>query len=206
MYIVFEGVVGTGKSTQIKKLHKYLQEKYPEKEVVLTREPGGTEVSETIRNVVQGKAFDEEMEPVCEAYLYASSRAQSLRTVVKPVLDKGGVVVSDRSVFSSLSNQAYGRELGFDKVYSINKEAVGEFWPDIVIYLSLPIDVGLGRVFDEGGDKFEKLGTDFYKKVEKGYKAMSQKSEFKDKWVSVDASGSEEEVFEKMIKALEPLL
>jgi len=203
MYIVFEGVVGTGESTQIKKLLEYLKHKYSDREVVITREPGGTEISETIRSVVQGKEFDEDMEPICEAYLYAASRAQSLRTVVKPVLENGGIVISDRSVFSSLSNQAFGRELGFEEVYDINKKAVGDFWPDMILYLDLPIEVGLGRVFDEGGDKFERLGTDFYEKVKEGYELMSNKSEFKDKWVSVDASGSEDEVFNKIVKAVE---
>jgi len=204
MYIVFEGVVGTGKSTQIKKLHKYLESKFPDKEVIVTREPGGTEISEAIRNVVLGTSFEEEMEPVCEACLFAASRAQGLRKIVKPVLDKGGIVLADRSVMSSLSNQAYGRELGFEKVYSINKEAVAEFWPDIILYLDMPIDNGMKRTFDPGGDKFEKLDKEFYKKVEKGYKEMSQLPEFKDKWVSVDASGTEEEVFNKLLAALEP--
>lgn len=206
MYIVFEGIVGTGKSTQIKKLSKYLQDLYPDKEVVMTREPGGTEISETIRHVVQGEKFEEEMEPICEAYLYASSRAQSLRFVVKPVLERGGLVISDRSVFSSLSNQAYGRELGFEKVYNINKEAVGDYWPDITIYLKLPISVGLGRTHDESGDKFERLSADFYERVEEGYSAMSEKQEFKDKWITVDAQGSEDEVFEKIITSLKPFL
>lgn len=83
MYIIFEGIIGTGKTTQSKRLFEYLKEQYKDKEVIWTREPGGTEVSDEIRKVVQGTDFEEHMDPICEAYLYASSRAQSLRTVVK---------------------------------------------------------------------------------------------------------------------------
>ena len=85
MYIAFEGIVGTGKSTQSKKLYDFLKEQYPSKEVIWTREPGGTEIAQKIRECVQGTEYGEEMGPVCEAYLYAASRAQALRTVVKPV-------------------------------------------------------------------------------------------------------------------------
>ncbi len=105
MYIVLEGVVGTGKTTQAKKLHTYFQALYPEKEVIIVREPGGTEIAETIRNVVQAQLFTEKMHPLTDAYLYASSRAQSLHSLVKPVLDNGGVVIADRSFGSSLAYQ-----------------------------------------------------------------------------------------------------
>ena len=203
MYIVFEGIIGTGKSTQIEKLYKYLKERFPQREVVLTREPGGTPIAEAIRKVVQGQVFEEEMELVCEAYLYAAARAQSLRKVVKPVMEKGGIVIADRSVFSSLTNQAFGRKLGFEKVYGINQEAVGDIWPDAVLYLNLPIEQGLVRAFDKGGDKFEKLGKDFYQEVAKGYKMVSQHKDFKDRWINIDASGTPEEVFSRIIKALD---
>jgi dTMP kinase len=87
MYIVFEGVVGTGKSTQAKSLLAYLQGKYPEKEVVLVREPGGTAIAESIRTLVQATEFDEEMHALTDAYLYAAARAQLIHTYIKPVLD-----------------------------------------------------------------------------------------------------------------------
>ena len=98
MYIVFEGVIGSGKSTQTKLLANYFKEHYPKKQVIITNEPGGSEIANEIRRTVQGTHIKEGMEPVCEAYLYASSRAQTLRAVVKPVLDKGGGCCS-RQVF-----------------------------------------------------------------------------------------------------------
>ncbi|KKU11155.1 MAG: Thymidylate kinase [Parcubacteria group bacterium GW2011_GWB1_46_8] len=90
MYIVFEGIVGTGKTTQSKRLFEYLKDRCLDKKIIWTREPGGTKISDAIRTIVQGTAFEENMEPICEICLYAASRAQSLRTVVKPVLDEGG--------------------------------------------------------------------------------------------------------------------
>jgi len=209
MYIVFEGIVGTGKSTQSEKLTEYLKKKHKGREVILTREPGGTEIADTIRNVVQGIDFDEEMHHICEAYLYAASRAQSLRSVVKPVLDKGGIVVADRSFLSSLTNQAFGRELGFDKVYSINKQAIEEVMPDVIIYLDYDIDKGMKRVFDKKGDKFERMGEDvyksFYDRVSKGYEFASAHPDFSDVWLTIDATGTVDEVFDKVLKGLEEL-
>jgi len=209
MYIVFEGIVGTGKSTLANKLLSYLQVRL-DKEVVLTREPGGTEIADTIRNVVQGIEFEEEMEPICEAYLYAASRAQSLRKVVRPVLERGGVVISDRSFLSSLTNQAFGRELGFDRVYGINREAIRDLMPDLIIYLVFDIEKGMERAFDKKGDKFERMGEDvyrsFYKRVSDGYEFVSQHPDFKDKWITIDASGTVEEVFSDLLQSIEPRL
>ena len=206
MYIAFEGIIGTGKSTQVKRLHSYLQEKYPKREILITREPGGTPVAEAIRKVVQGQEFTEGMELICEAYLYAAARAQSLRKLVKPILDRGGVVISDRSVFSSLTNQAFGRKLGYQKVLNINREAVGNIWPDIVIFLDLPVKAGMSRSFDKAGDKFEKLGQSFYQRVARGYEEVSKHRRLKSKWLRVDASGKPDEVFGRIIKVLEPIL
>ena len=97
LYIAFEGVIGSGKSTQSKLLQKYLEKTIKDKLILATKEPGGSEIANEIRKTVQGTHIQEAMDPVCEAYLYAASRAQTLRTVVKPILDKGGIVISDRS-------------------------------------------------------------------------------------------------------------
>ncbi|MEI7477210.1 MAG: hypothetical protein WCJ81_01350 [bacterium] len=88
MYIVLEGIVGTGKSTQAKRLVAYFKERYPDREVIHVREPGSTPIAEDIRHLAQGKEFAETMDPICEAYLYAAARAQLLYTVVKPARDR----------------------------------------------------------------------------------------------------------------------
>lgn len=109
MYIVLEGVVGTGKSTQAKLLFATLQEKYPDKKILLVREPGGTPIAEAIRTLVQATDFPEPMHALTDAYLYASARAQLIHTVIQPVLEAGGIVISDRNVCSSLAYQGYAQ-------------------------------------------------------------------------------------------------
>lgn len=202
-YIILEGVVGTGKTTQADKLLRFLKQKFPDKDVILTREPGGTEIAEAIRKLVQGTEFIETMEPVCEAYLYASARAQSLRKIVQPVLEKKGIVIADRSFLSSLAYQGYAKDLGIGKVLEINKTAVSEFKPDLILFLKLDPAIGLSRTFDKDGDKHEKQGVEFFRKIEQGYIELSKKYP---QWKTIDASGTQEEVFEKIKKEIMDLL
>lgn len=198
-YIVFEGIVGTGKSTQSKMLLAHLQKRFPDREIVLTREPGGSEIAEVIRNVVQATPFTEKMDPLCEAYLYASARAQSLRAVVKPVLERGGIVIADRSIFSSISYQGFGQELGFDTIWRVNEAAVTNILPDIVVYLQLDAATSLARTFDAAGDKFEKFPPDFFARCADGYTFLSHHEHFKKIWHTIDARGSREEVFTRIL-------
>lgn len=202
MYIVFEGIVGTGKSTQAKLLFDYLKEKYPKKEIILTREPGGTEISEQIRKLVQGTKHDEKMEYVCESYLYAASRAQSLRTIVKPVLEKKGIVISDRSFISSLSYQGFARKLGLKKVLEINEVAIEGFIPDIIFYLDLDVETALKRTFDKDGDKFESKNISFFREIQKGYFEISELDMFEGKWKTIDANRSKHEISEDIKRTL----
>lgn len=106
MYIVLEGIVGSGKSTQVKKLVDFLSVRFPDREVLSVREPGSTPIAEDIRHLAQRKEWEnEEMSPITNAYLYAAARAQLLDTVIKPALEKGVIVISDRSFLSSLAQQ-----------------------------------------------------------------------------------------------------
>ncbi len=168
-YIAFEGIVGCGKTTQSKLLYERLKNLYPERNVIWTKEPGGSEIANGIRKVVQGTVYAEEMDPVCEQYLYAASRAQTLRKVVKPVLDGGGIVVADRSVFTSVSFQGWGRGLGADTVWKINDVAVDGLLPNRVLFINTDIDIAIARAKDGGGDKFESMGKDFFEKAVAGY-------------------------------------
>jgi dTMP kinase len=202
MYIVFEGIVGTGKSTHSKRYADYLKKKYPKKKVIWTREPGGSEIADAIRKVVQGSKFEEEMEPICEAYLYAASRAQTLRSVISPVLKQGGIVISDRSFLTSLTNQAFGRKLGIDTVMKINSLAIEGFIPDKIIYMNLPIKIGIHRAFDKDGDKFENLGEEFYKRVSNGYKEIQKLEMFKKRWLNVDTLEDPDETFNSIVAAI----
>jgi dTMP kinase len=198
LYIIIEGVVGTGKSTQSKLLFESLKKEFPKKEVILTREPGGDEIAEAIRKIVQGTVFRQKMAEEAEAYLYAAARAQSLRSVVRPVLDKGGIVISDRSFISSLAYQGYARGLGIKKILDINKEAVDGILPNIILYIDLDPELGLKRTFDKSGDKFEKEDLAFFKKIEQGYKEISGMEEFKKTWKNIDGSGDKETVSKRI--------
>mgnify|MGYP001609189429 FL=1 len=173
-YLVFEGIVGCGKTTQSTLLFEKLKKDFPKKEIIWTKEPGGTEIANTIRKVVQATPFEEEIEPVCEQYLYAASRAQALRKVIAPILKRGGIVISDRSFFTSMAYQGFGRGLGLKKVLEINKEAVGDMWPDKVIFVDTKIDEALSRAKDQSGDKFESFKKDFFIKVRNGYKIVAK--------------------------------
>ena len=191
MYIVFEGIVGTGKTTQSKRLVKYLKEQH-KKKVIWTREPGGTEIAEAIRKLVQGTKFKEKMDPICDHYLYAAARAQSLSKIVKPSLKSKKFVVSDRSFISALV-----RDIETKKALKINAAAIENLLPDLIFYIKLDPETGLSRIKDGDNDKFERKGIAFYKKINKGYELVSRMRMFKGKWINIDGRGSEDEVFKK---------
>lgn len=201
MYIVFEGIVGSGKSTQSSRLYEYLLQKYPEKKIIHVREPGSTGIAEAIRKLAQWTKFDELMDPICEAYLYAAARAQLLKTVIKPTVDNGGIVIADRSFISSLAYQWWARWLGLDKVLAINHAAINDVLPDKVVYLDSEVEHALNRTFDADGDKFEQMGVEFFEKVKEWYRRSSQLAIWGKKRITVDAKWTIEEVFERILNA-----
>ncbi len=196
MYIVFEWIVGSGKSTQSKNLVEFLKKEFPNKEVIHVREPGSTPISEDIRYLCQGKEWENEsMHPLTNAYLYASARAQTLHTVVAPALSAGKIVVSDRSFLSSLAYQWEAQGLGFDTVLDVNKSAIQWVLPDIVLYMDIPVDIALARTFDAVWDKWEKMGKDFFEKIVVGYRKSWNLDFLKNRFISIDATGTREEIF-----------
>ena len=133
MYIVFEGIVGSGKTTQVKKLVEYFEQNPPsplsqggiKPRVIHVREPGSTPIAEDIRYLAQGKEWkDEVMHPLTDAYLYAAARAQTLHTVVAPALERGDIVVSDRCFLSSCVIQGEAQGVGMDRILKINELAL----------------------------------------------------------------------------------
>jgi len=146
------------------------------------------------------------MEPVCEAYLYAASRAQTLRTVVMPCLRAGGIVVADRSFITSLAYQGFARRLGVETVWGINKLAVGTVIPDLVIYLEMSVEAALARAHDHAGDKFENEDVSFFTEVRQGYETISAMPLLEKRWVRVSAEGDPDCVFEAVLRAIRPRL
>lgn len=197
-YIVFEGVVGTGKTTQSKRLLESLRRCYPEREIIWTREPGGDAVAESIRDLVQARQFSVPMDPICEAYLFAAARAQSLRSIIKPALARGAIVISDRNYVSSVAFQGFGRGLGAELILSINQDAINGCKPNAVIFIDTPTSIALARTHDRTGDKFEALDEIFFERVAAGYKFMSEHDSLKDVWHWVDGDASLDQVFARI--------
>jgi dTMP kinase len=173
MFITFEGMDGAGKTTQINLLKKHLEEKGYD--VVLTREPGGTEVCEKIRDIILDKDHFG-MNNMCEAFLYAASRAEHVEKVIKPALKAGKIVICDRFVHSSIAYQGYGRGLGKEVVAAINDRAVDGVYPDMTFFMMLPADNVHNRINQSGKDhdRLEKENVEFFERISKGYMELAE--------------------------------
>ena len=197
-FVTFEGCEGVGKSRQIQLLREYMDGKGIK--YFLTREPGGSAVSEKIREIILDSKNDK-MTDECEALLYAASRVQLLKEIVKPRLDAGELVFCDRFVDSSLAYQGYARGLGVDFVEKINSYAIENFTPDCTVFLNLPPEQAFKRKGGaDAGDRLEQSGMDFHNKVYEGYLALAKSHP--DRFIVIDASGSKAETHGKIVAAL----
>ena len=196
-FITFEGCEGAGKSTQIRLLSQYLAERG--KECVVTREPGGSAISEAIRAVIlDGK--NTAMTDECEALLYAAARAQHLSDTVLPALEAGKMVLCDRYIFSSFAYQGYGRGLDMDFLRAVNSFALQGHMPDITLFLDIPPRSAFERKHGaDRNDRIEQAGEAFHARVYQGYLRLAE--EYPGQIVRVDCSGTKFETNEK-IRAL----
>lgn len=193
LFISFEGMDGSGKSTQIQRLKEYLEKKGCR--VILTREPGGTPIGEKIRDIILDRE-NREMRCMTEALLYAASRAQHVEQVIKPALEEGKVVICDRFVDSSIAYQGYGRSMG-NAVEEINRYAVAGCMPDVTFLMRVPPETGSGRIEGREKDRIEMEPDAFHTEVYRGYEALAER--WPQRIVSVDASGSVDDI-EKIIR------
>ena len=189
LFITLEGGDGAGKSTQI----RYIESFFAEKGLVVvhTREPGGTAISEKLRDILLDSK-NLEMEDVTEMLIYAAARAQHVRELVRPALERGEIVICDRFVDSSIAYQAYGRELG-DMVGIANSFATGGLTPDITFWMDLDPEAGRERLSRDGDfDRLEMENPDFHYRVYEGYRSMAENDPGRIK--RIDASRSVEEI------------
>jgi dTMP kinase len=195
VFITFEGPDGSGKTTQIRLLAEWLHSQGYE--VVLTREPGGTEISDQIRQVVHDLR-NAAMEDRTEFLLYSASRAQLVAQRIRPALAAGKIVISDRYSDSSLAYQGYGRDLDLDTLRMITAFATGGLVPDLTLYFDIAPQEGLRRRQD-GGDEWNRLDAelpDFHRRVRAGYLELIRQEP--ERWVAIDANHSVEEVQTKV--------
>ncbi|MCC6416444.1 MAG: dTMP kinase [Opitutaceae bacterium] len=173
--ISFEGSEGSGKSTQISLLAAHL--KKLGKDVITTREPGGTEIGEQIRNIIVHNSKGDEMCPETELLLFTAARAQVVREVIAPALLAGKFVLSDRFLDSSTVYQGIARNLAAGPVAEINRFAIGNVMPDITVIIDVPTDVSIARLkqrVTDLPDRMERENIDFYTKVRDGYLLLAR--------------------------------
>ena len=197
-FITFEGPDGSGKTTCAKGVYdKLKKEGY---DVIYTREPGGIEIAEQIRNIILDPK-NTKMDARCEALLYAASRRQHLVEKVLPALAQGKIVLCDRFVDSSLAYQGVGRHLGIEEVFAINKFAIEDHMPDFTIYLNVDPQVGLQRIASRNfKDRLDQESLQFHQDTYNGYLQVVDK--YKDRMIVVDANNDEATVIDDCLKII----
>jgi len=194
MFVTFEGLDGSGKSTQAELLRVRLEADGVE--VVSTREPGGTELGEGIRNLVLHGGH---VGPWAEALLYVAARAELVREVIRPALERGAAVICDRYIDSSIAYQGVGRELGLERLLELNLAAVGGLLPNRTFLLELDPSEVPSRI-QRHYDRLEREGDDFRLRAAAGYRELAER--FPERIVVLDAARPPDELAEEVYGAL----
>ncbi len=206
-FITFEGGEGCGKSTQIRRLESFLKEKGVE--VLVTREPGGTRLAELIRGLLK----DEKDDPPCdraELLLFLAARAQLVKNVILPALESGVWVLSDRFSDSTFAYQGYGRGLDLEILKIANDFACDSLKPDLTLLLDAPAEVAASRMrkrereTNTSADRIELAGDEFHLRLREGFRALAAAEP--ERIITVDASGTPDEVWEAVCRSLKHLI
>ncbi len=204
LFLSFEGGEGSGKSVQAKLLSELLAQRG--REVVLTREPGGTAAGERIREIVL-HAQEIALGPEAQVLLYSTARAQNVREVIAPALEAGKVVIADRFYDSTLAYQGYGHGVPLDQIRDVTKLAVGDLVPDRTFLLDIAVSIGLGRSgwrAQSKWDRFEVLDPAFHERVREGYLRLAAAEPRR--WIVIKADRDEQAIATDVRRELEALL
>ena len=201
--IVFEGIEGSGKTTQVQYLRQWLEHTLAKRGpsdhptgVIVTRQPGGTCIGQQIRQVLlQPVNGGERLTSTSELLLYAADRAHHVERILVPALETGHLVLCDRYIDSTVAYQGYGRQLDLDLIKTLNAIATKGLNSDLTLWLKLDVAQGLERIAARGeADRIEQAGIEFHRRVHKGFAAQTDR----DRFITVDASPSQEDVAEKI--------
>jgi dTMP kinase len=196
-FITFEGGEGSGKSTQIKLLAAYLREKG--KAVVVTREPGGTDGAEAIRGLLRGSI---EWLPLSELLLQFAARNEHVKQLIKPALERGDFVLSDRFTDSTYAYQGYGMGMPLDAIAGLEKLVLGSFRPDKTFLLDIEPEVGLRRAISRDGnaERYEAMPMDFHRRLRSGYLEMAVADP--NRSTVIDADAPSETIYRKIVEIM----
>lgn len=188
--IVFEGVEGCGKTTQIVRSHHWLQTTFPQAKVIVTREPGDTHLGLELRQILLAKTTDRPISELAELLLYAADRAQHVAQVLKPNLADNAIILCDRYTDSTIAYQGYGRGLERNIIDQLNLLATGGLESDLTLWLDVDVEISLLRIQSRGAsDRIEQANPAFHQRVQAGYNQLAAANPQKIK--RVDASLSE---------------
>ena len=200
MLITFEGIDGCGKTTQIGLLSAYLKE--AGKAVLTLREPGGTEFSEKIRDLLLHSK--DKLTPQTELFLFEAARADIVDKLLKPELNKGVIIILDRFYDSTTAYQGYGRQIDLSVVRESNETAVNGLKPDLTFFLDIPLDVSYQRSNHRKLDKIEQSGDEFFTRVINGYKKIAESEP--DRIISIDGTKEAGEIFNLIKERINKLI
>lgn len=199
MLITFEGIDGCGKTTQARLLADHLRQEGIE--TLLVREPGGTELSEHVRNILLNTSFTHPLSHSAELFLFAASRAQLIKEVIEPALTRGAVVICDRFIDSTIAYQGFGRELPLAHVEHVNQLASDEVEPDLTFLIDIPLETAISRRRGMGDDRMESESTAFFGRVIQGY--MHQAKKHSDRIHVIDGCQSMEDIQQSILRLVE---
>jgi len=195
-FIVFEGLDGSGKTTQAGRLARHLEGR--SHEVVSVEEPGGTPLGERLRELLLDARCD--LSPLSELLLYEASRSELTQRVIRPALERGAIVICQRYTYSSLAYQGYGRGLSLEFIEELNQRATGGLTPDVVFFLDVPAEEGLRRLRGvREPDRLEEGGLEFLRRVERGYYELAERVP---EMIRLDGTQPPERLFEGILEAL----